>query len=141
MRLVKGDSRLSELKCKAQVKSSQSWKGCKVGGGSCRGWEGKFKEPDMLSGPRLDQWGGVGCQRRRWEGVRAGAVRLSGLEGGNAIRLSGVFRAGVCQGCDARDRAGRAGGGLGWGSGGQGRRQRRSASLKQRLGGTHLGGV
>ena len=26
----------------------------------------------MLSGPRLDQWGGVGCQRRRGEGVGAG---------------------------------------------------------------------
>ena len=75
MRLVKGDSRLSELKCKAQVKSSQSWKGCKVGGGSCRGWEGKFKEPDMLSGPRLDQWGGV-CP----------AVRAGGRECHPAVR-------------------------------------------------------
>ena len=86
MRLVKGDGRLSELKCKAQVKSSQNWKGCKVGGGSCRGWEGKFKEPDM-SGPRLDQWGGVGCQRRGWEGVGPG---LSGCQG---------WRAGMPSGC------------------------------------------
>lgn len=141
MRLAKGDGRLSELKCKAQVKSSQSWKGCKVGSGSCRGWGGKFKEPDMLSGPRLDQVGRGGVSAPGVGGGGCGRCPLSGLEGGGAIRLSGGFQAGVCQGCDARDRAGRTGRGLGWGSGGQGRRQRRRAGLKRRLGGTHLGGV
>lgn len=101
------------LSVKLKLKVLRVGKAVKLEVGPVRAGKGNsLRSQTCCPGPSGPDGAGVGCQRLGVGGWGGGcsAVRMGA---GGVIRRSGGFRAGVCQGCDARDRAGRAGRGLG----------------------------
>lgn len=75
------------LSVKLKLKALRVGKAVKLEVGPVGAGEGNLRSRTCCPGPVWTRWGGVGCQRRGWEGVGAGAVRCQG------------WRAGVPSGC------------------------------------------